>query len=182
MAKQKQPQGENSNLQIDFNQERFFTETLLSQRIHFFIIFFIVITTGAILSASFAKNYLVLILSVGTIMSWGLTLSILRLSLKIRFINKQMGTTGLNLLTSFVKLPFKILGWFADIFIPLVCSILLSIGLIFSMTGNFQTDIMPNKIEQGIKQNIKTITDSTKKSKGSERIKEFKSIDSVIQK
>ncbi len=168
--------------QSDLSQERFLAESLLSQRIHFFIIFFIIIVTGAILAYQFAKPYLVIILSIGTIISWGLTFTIVRLSLRIKFISKKLDSEVLTLAKSFLAIPLKILSWISDIFIPVVCSLLISSGLILSSTGFFDTKIIPAKVEQRIMEGLKMATDTLKKEKKPEIIKEFKSLDSVIQK
>lgn len=175
------PPAENQTKVPDLNQERFFAETLLSQRVHFFIIFFVIVVTGAIIAANFSNSYLVIILSIGTIISWGLTLTILRLSLRIRFINKKLGPEGINFVSAFLKLPFRILGWFSDIFIPVVCSLLITSGLILSTSGYFDLKLVPRKVEQTFKEGIKIGSDTLKKPKEPVRIKEFKNIDSVIQ-
>jgi hypothetical protein len=176
------PPKETQSKQTDLSQERFLAESLLSQRIHFFIIFFIIIATGAILAYQFAKSYLILILSIGTIISWGLTFTIIRLSLRIKFIDKKLDSEVLTLTKSFLTIPLKILSWISDIFIPVVCSLLISSGLILSSSGFYDTKIIPSKVEQKLKEGLKFGVDTLKKESKPEIIKEYKSLDSVIQK
>lgn len=165
----------------DLNQERFFAETLLSQRTNFFIIFFVVLVILAIVASNFSHYYLIIVLSVGTIICWGLTLMILKLSLRIKYIDKNLGKEGTNVVTAFLKLPFKILSWLSDIFIPVLCSILITVGLILFTTGYFDTKLIPQKVQEKVKDGLKLDKDTLTKVKQPERIKEFKSIDSVIQ-
>ncbi|MEW6508003.1 MAG: hypothetical protein AB1432_09690 [Bacteroidota bacterium] len=176
------PREEEKSKSVDLNQERYFVETLLSQRTHFFIIFFVVLVVGVIAAANFSHNYIVIVLSIGTIISWGLTLTILKLSLRIKYLDKKLGSEGTNIVTSFLKLPFKVLGWISDIFIPVLCSLLITTGLILSTSGYLDTKLIPPKVEEKFKESIKMDKDTVKKATQPERIKEFKSIDSVIQK
>lgn len=176
------PKQEEKHKSIDLNQERYFAETLLIQRINFFIIFFIVLVVLAIIASNYFQKYLAIVLSVGTIISWGLTLTILKLSLRIRYLDKSLGKEGIGIVTTFLKLPFKILSWLSDIFIPVLCSILITIGLIFSTSGYFDAKLIPQKVQEKVEEGFKTKEDTIKRVKQPERIKEFKSIDSVIQK
>lgn len=175
------PPKEEKPKSFDLNQERYFAESLLSQRTNFFIIIFVVLIVLAIAAANFSHNYLILVLSIGTIICWGLTLTILKLSLRIRYIDKTLGKEGANIISAFLKLPFKILGWISDIFIPVLCSILITIGLVLSTSGYFDNKIIPRQVEETVKEGLKLDKDTLKKAKPVERIKEFKSIDSVIQ-
>lgn len=176
------PPKEEKPTSFDVKEERYFAESLLSQRTNFFIIFFVVLVVLAIVASNFSHYYLVIVLSVGTIICWGLTLTILKLSLRIRYIDRNLGKEGTNVITSFLKLPFKILGWVSDIFIPVLCSILITVGLILSTSGYFDTKLIPQRVEEKAKEGLKLEKDTLKKVKQPERIKEFKSIDSVIQK
>lgn len=182
MARMYTPRDEEKPKSIDLNQERYYAESLLHQRTNFFIIFFVVLVVLAIVASNFSHNYLVIVLSVGTIICWGLTLTILKLSLRIKYIDKNLGKEGTNIVSAFLKLPFKILGWVSDIFIPVLCSILITVGLILSTSGYFDTQLIPKQVEEKVKEGLKLEKDTLKKVKQPERIKEFKSIDSVIQK
>ncbi|MBM4170489.1 MAG: hypothetical protein FJ214_01295 [Ignavibacteria bacterium] len=186
MAKRKIPQIEipTQAPTINKNQEKISYETLLSQRIHFIILFFVIVIGGTLVTLNYSKNYLILVLSLGAIISWALTFSVLQLSLKLRAIEKTSGNIITKPIKLILKIPRIILGWLGDLFIPIFCSLVITVSLGMAFTGYFDIPLIPNKMDEKIKDVLPTDKkiklDTTKKK--SEYIKEFQNLDSLLKK
>jgi hypothetical protein len=185
MAKKKFPKNEITTQipNVDSNQEKISSEALLSQRLHFIILFFVIVLSGAILTANVSKDYLITILSIGTIISWALTYTVLRLSLKLRVIEKTSGNVISKPIKLILKIPRAVLGWIGDLFIPVFCSLVITVSLGMVLTGYYDFSVAPKNVEEKIKDVLPTIKkeklDSTKKK--SEYIKEFQNLDSLLK-
>lgn len=184
MVKISTPPNESPTQIWNQNQERIVYETILSQRLHFVIIFFVIVLASSFLTIDKSKDYLITILSIGTIIIWALTFTVLRLSLKLRAITNNSGSVITKPIKWILKIPRIILGWLGDLFIPVFCSLIITVGLIFASTGYFDSQILPHNVEEKIKDVLpslkKTVADSSKKK--TEYIKEFQNIDSLLKK
>ncbi len=186
MAKFNRVEPENISSNWDLNQERVFTESILNQRIQFFLIFFAIIVAGVVLTYSTSKIFVLLILFTGAIISWALSLTIFRLYGRVKQILRNLSQSDTHPFAVIGKrTKGKSMGWIVGYFIPVFCSSIITIGFLVVSSGyidfTFPSNRIPikEKIENNLPFEIKSGTDTTKPKQ--EKIEEFKSIDSVVQ-
>ena len=152
----------------DFNQERAFTENLLNQRISFFLIFFAIVVAGAVFVKS--KIFFLLILFLGLVICWVLSLAIFVTAKKLGAVDK--------------KFYGIIVRWLLGYFLPFFCSSLITLGFAVGAIGYFDSYLSldlgkVSTIEQGIKKVEEKIGKQDIPSVKSNP--NFKNIDSVLK-
>jgi hypothetical protein len=119
----------------DMSQERAFIENLLSQRFNFSMVFFSLIIAGS-LSTKSVDNFKI-ILSIGSIISWLLSLTIYRAQYKFDLIFEELlkdpnhPVTIINKLANKGESRRKLIGNT----IPTICSAFLTFAAILSLIG-----------------------------------------------
>lgn len=186
MAKRSRIIQENDSSNWDLNQERVFNESLLNQRIQFFLIFFAVVIGGVVFTYNTSKIFVLLILFTGMIISWALSFTIFRLYNRVIQILRSLSDNESHPFTLIGrKTKGKSMGWVLGYFVPIFCSTVITIGFLVLSSGLLDFTFPPNriptieKIENNLPSEIKSKSDTVKPKH--EKIKEFKTIDSVIQ-
>jgi hypothetical protein len=161
-------QKDGSSSDGNFNEERAFTENLLNQRISFFLIFFAIVIAGAVLVKS--KIFFLVILFLGVVISWVLSVTIFVTAKKLQSMEKKH--YGL------------VVRWLTGYFLPVFCSSLITLGFAIGALGYFDSLLSLDlgkvtTIDQGIKKIEQTIA---KHDSSSSKVNpNFKNIDSVIK-
>jgi hypothetical protein len=159
---------ESSSTKMDFNEERAFTENILNQRVSFYLIFFAIVIAAAVLVKS--KVSFLVILFLGMIISWVLSVTIIVTA-------KRLGSMDRKFYGVIIRI---LIGYF----LPLFCSLLITVAFTIGSVGFFDTYL---SLDLGkvttIEQDIKKIEDKITKpdSAALKNNPNFKDIDIVIK-
>jgi len=126
----------------DMSQERAFMENLLGQRFNFFLIFFSLVIAGALNARS--QVHLNIVLPLGNLICWLLSLVLFRSQRKLDLILKKlladethpasiidMGANGISMR--------KLIGYV----IPIICCSALTVGTILALCGRLSVAVRP---------------------------------------
>ncbi|NJD21910.1 MAG: hypothetical protein FIA82_04485 [Melioribacter sp.] len=146
------------------NQEQSSSENLLYQRLILFLIVFSILVLGAVNTQR--KILFLSILALGVIISWVLTLIIIRTA---KSVDKKSGGKLIRLLLGYL--------------VPIFCSLLLTMTLVVGSFGFvdpylFNVDVKPVQLENKVDEIKNAIKNQLKPKETT--TKNFKSIDSVI--
>jgi len=119
----------------DMSQERQFIETIMNQRFNFFLVFFAVVLAGAVNAKT--RLQLVLVLLIGTVVSFLLTYTILRAHRKLGTVLDVLWVDETHPSTIIDRAHHKALSvrWVLGILIPWGCTAALAAGTWAAYTG-----------------------------------------------
>lgn len=168
---------------LDLISERSAAETSLNQRLTLFLIIFLIVFIGAVNTSK--KFFFVSLLFAGVLICWVLAYTIIRSTKKINRINKELYAAD-----DFARRIDKKAGgrssrWLIGYFIPISCSVLLTMGLLAGSFGFLdpyltivvdKTVQVETKVEKAATVEIKKVTAPQVDNSS----KYFKNVDSVI--
>jgi hypothetical protein len=167
----------------DLNQERTFWERMLNQKINFFLAFFVILIIGAAVANT--KELTLFILSVGAIILWILTVSIINTTRKINFAVKELSKSG-NHPTGVVdrKAKGRLVRLMLGFGLPIFCSSVITLIYLAGLSGLYSFRF-PTKPE--VVRTVQTTLENGKESLIDKKPAEdytthFENVDSIIRK
>ncbi len=145
-----------------------FLETILNQRISFFLLFFCLVVAGAVFIKS--KIFFLLILFLGFVISWVLSLTIFVTVSKLTKIDKNIFA--------------RIVRWLIGYFLPFFCSLLITAAFAVGSFGIFDSYLSLDvgkvpAVKEGIKKIEKALTPKDTASRKNNP--NFKDVERVIK-
>ncbi|UCC68717.1 MAG: hypothetical protein JSV79_01940 [Armatimonadota bacterium] len=121
----------------DMNQERVYHETVLATRLNYFFVFFSLVLAGGF--SAEGQLQVRIIFSLGFVISWLLTATIVRLQQKIDYILREMFREDPDMRHPASRVHHDVGGvsmrWVTGYAIPLLCSLVLTVLAILSYVG-----------------------------------------------
>ena len=178
---------EPEDLAWELNQERAFWERMLNQKINYFLGFFVILIIG--MAVATTKELTLFVLSVGAVILWVLTVSIINTTRKINFAVKELSKasnnpTGMVDRKAKGRLARLVLGFGLPIFCSTVITLIFVAGISGLYSFRFPTSSTSNEVVKTAKTIIEkgkeTIVE--KKKPVVDNSSHFENIESVIQK
>lgn len=114
----------------DMGDEREHTENLLNQRFNFLIVFFSLVIAGALAAKS--QPHFEIILTVGAVVCWLVSLTVFRCQQKFDIIFKKLPEAHPAKEVDKAAKPWPSMRWIIGYVIPSLCSVALTVGAVMA--------------------------------------------------